>query len=264
MSLKGCFACMKYLVVIFNLLLWLAGIGVLAVAVWLYVDSSVYLNGSPNSNMYFTAIYILMAAGGIMTLVGFLGCCGAIRESQCMLGMYFVLLLVIFAAELTGGVWAYLHKSEMKSYINSHVKALIQEQYGKDSEPLALKTVDAMQRDLKCCGIDGPGDWANHKTFMGISEIGIYTVPRSCCTSQDPTLCDALRKIALVGSLTAQIFSGIHTKGCSQRLQEFVEEHLTVVIGVAIGMAVAQLLALIFSIVLCCGIRDSQGHPYKA
>lgn len=32
-------------------------------------------------------VYILIVAGAVMMVVGFLGCCGAIRESACMLGL---------------------------------------------------------------------------------------------------------------------------------------------------------------------------------
>lgn len=32
-------------------------------------------------------VYILIGAGALMMLVGFLGCCGASQESQCMLGL---------------------------------------------------------------------------------------------------------------------------------------------------------------------------------
>lgn len=35
----------------------------------------------------FVGVYILIAAGALMMLVGFLGCCGAIKESPCMLGL---------------------------------------------------------------------------------------------------------------------------------------------------------------------------------
>lgn len=34
----------------------------------------------------FTGVYILIAVGAVMMLVGFLGCYGAIQESQCLLG----------------------------------------------------------------------------------------------------------------------------------------------------------------------------------
>lgn len=31
-------------------------------------------------------VYILIGAGALVMLVGFFGCCGAVRESQCLLG----------------------------------------------------------------------------------------------------------------------------------------------------------------------------------
>lgn len=41
----------------------------------------------PCLSLLFAAVYILIGAGGIMMLVGFFGCCGAVRESQCLLGL---------------------------------------------------------------------------------------------------------------------------------------------------------------------------------
>lgn len=35
----------------------------------------------------YVGVYILIGAGALMTVVGFLGCCGAIRESPWMLGL---------------------------------------------------------------------------------------------------------------------------------------------------------------------------------
>ena len=32
------------------------------------------------------ASYVLIGVGGFIFIVGFLGCCGALKESQCMLG----------------------------------------------------------------------------------------------------------------------------------------------------------------------------------
>lgn len=33
-----------------------------------------------------TGLYVLVGAGALMMAVGFFGCCGAMRESQCVLG----------------------------------------------------------------------------------------------------------------------------------------------------------------------------------
>ena len=63
---------------------------VLGYAIWLRMDPkitnyvlAVYDN---HINDYYIICYTLMATGGVMTFVGFLGCCGAFQESKCMLG----------------------------------------------------------------------------------------------------------------------------------------------------------------------------------
>lgn len=42
----------------------------------------------------FAGVYILIAVGAVMMLVGFLGCYGAIQESQCLLGTVSILTLI--------------------------------------------------------------------------------------------------------------------------------------------------------------------------
>ncbi|XP_019522862.1 PREDICTED: CD81 antigen [Hipposideros armiger] len=70
----------------------LAGGVILGVALWLRHDpqttSLLYLElgDKPAPNTFYVGIYILIAVGAVMMFVGFLGCYGAIQESQCLLG----------------------------------------------------------------------------------------------------------------------------------------------------------------------------------
>ncbi|XP_076351498.1 CD9 antigen-like [Tachypleus tridentatus] len=267
MALKGCNLCIKYLVIIFNLLFWLAGIGVLAVAIWLHVDNATYLVQGDNANAYFTAIYVLMATGSIMAIVASLGSCGAIRESPCMLGTFFVFLLVIFVSELTGGVWAWMNRDKVNEMIRSSVTRMVKEEYPRNE--LVKKTIDATQRDLKCCGAKGVYDWAhslyNNKdggseTELGFTAAGNFQVPESCC-SVEKTLCEVRRRVTVIG---LALLPGLHQQGCIEALEEHLEEHTKIVVGVAIGLAVIQILGLIFSMVLCCAISRERNPTYKA
>nr|XP_020468947.1 CD9 antigen-like isoform X3 [Monopterus albus] len=81
--------CVKYALFIFNFICWLAGSGVLAVGLWLRFDSrtSGLMDVQDSPSVFVTGVYILIAAGALMMIVGFLGCCGAIKESPCMLGL---------------------------------------------------------------------------------------------------------------------------------------------------------------------------------
>jgi hypothetical protein len=59
------------------------------------------------------AAYILIAMGAFVFLVGFLGCCGAIKESKCMLGLYIFFLVLVMAGELAAGIIAIIYKDKV-------------------------------------------------------------------------------------------------------------------------------------------------------
>ena len=70
----------------------LAGLGVLVMSVLAYVDNPLkgniddFINGT-DLHAYNYAIYAAMAVGILVMLIGFMGCCGAIMESVCLLGL---------------------------------------------------------------------------------------------------------------------------------------------------------------------------------
>ncbi|EDM12182.1 rCG47614, isoform CRA_e [Rattus norvegicus] len=81
MGVEGCTKCIKYLLFVFNFVFWLAGGVILGVALWLRHDPQ-----TTSLLTFYVGIYILIAVGAVMMFVGFLGCYGAIQESQCLLG----------------------------------------------------------------------------------------------------------------------------------------------------------------------------------
>ncbi|XP_037552991.1 CD9 antigen-like, partial [Nematolebias whitei] len=88
-ALSGGEICIKYLMFAFNLVFWLAGTAVFAIGMWLRFDPKTKgLFEEPDSPyVFYTGVYILIGAGALMMVVGFLGCCGAIQESPWMLGL---------------------------------------------------------------------------------------------------------------------------------------------------------------------------------
>lgn len=70
----------------------LAGAAILAVGIWVKVDSGSVLNflgeieNAPEElSQVLNVGYLLIAIGALLVVIGFLGCCGAIRENKCML-----------------------------------------------------------------------------------------------------------------------------------------------------------------------------------
>ena len=58
----------------------------LGVGIWLHVSEEVesYSDVTPDEN-YFSVTSICIAAGCVMIVVSFFGCCGAVMENKCML-----------------------------------------------------------------------------------------------------------------------------------------------------------------------------------
>lgn len=72
----------------------LAGAAILGVGIWVKVDSGSILgflnkiDGAPSELQQVQNVgYLLIAVGALLLIMGFLGCCGAIKESRCMLLM---------------------------------------------------------------------------------------------------------------------------------------------------------------------------------
>ena len=52
--------------------------------------------------------------GALVTIMGFLGCCGAWKQSAWMLGTFFAFLFIIFLVEIGVGIMVYFHVSDTK------------------------------------------------------------------------------------------------------------------------------------------------------
>ena len=109
-SQGGCFSFLKFLVFLINFKIWLLGLGVLGVSLWLMFDSSLYLQTSADQHTdYYLATYIFLGVGALIAVMGFLGCCGAWKQSAWMLGTFFAFLLIVFFVEIALGVMLYFN-----------------------------------------------------------------------------------------------------------------------------------------------------------
>ncbi|XP_073665351.1 tetraspanin-2 isoform X4 [Tursiops truncatus] len=135
-------------------------------------------------------LYVLAGAGALMMAVGFLGCCGATRESQCVLG----------------------------SAIR-HVQTMYEEAYNdylRDREK-GNGTLITFHSTFQCCGKES-------------SEQVQPTCPKE-----------------LLGH-----------KNCIDEIERIISVKLQLIGIVGIGIAALTIFGMIFSMVLCCAIRNSR------
>ncbi|XP_028306571.1 CD9 molecule a isoform X2 [Gouania willdenowi] len=216
--------CLKYLMFIFNSVFWLAGTAVFAIGLWLRLDPTTkgLFEGQESSYVFYSGVYILIAAGALMMVVGFLGCCGAIQESPCMLGTFFFFLLIIFAIEVAAGIWGFSNQSKVVDDITNFYmqKFNSYKQTGDESLKEALKVIQA---ELKCCGPNGM-----------IGETAKDTCPRG----------EPLEEHLI--------------KGCPDAIEEVFDSKLYIIGAVGIAIGVVMVFGMIFSMLLCCAIRKSR------
>ncbi|CAB3360650.1 Hypothetical predicted protein [Cloeon dipterum] len=267
MALRGCCGLLKYLVVLVNLICWLAGLLMLVLATWLIVNPQLLFR--QQDSQFYLLLYTLLAVGSIMFIVGFLGCTGACRESQCMLVLFFCFLLLLLVAQIAAGAWAYTHEDRLDALIEDKVMNTVKKEYTAD-EAQAV-TFDNVQKMLECCGAKNAADWAlssyNQKNPDGGYEIMIsssiesYRVPPSCCLPElSPDECD--RATQLKGPIFSQLKTSIYTEGCAMKIVQWKEENKSTLALICVAIVSLELMGLLFSIVLCCAIRSVD--RYKA
>ncbi|XP_013417092.1 CD151 antigen [Lingula anatina] len=221
--------------------LQLAGAAVLGVGIWIRVDKNQFelLLGS---SLYQISAYVLIGAGALVFFVGFSGCCGAVKESKCLLWTYFGLLFLIFAIEVVAAILAFVFFETVNAEIEKQINVTISERYGKNSFEVLNKAVDALQSEMKCCGSENWRDW---------QQWNDSRVPWSCCERAVNKSCPSLCNLNINYNDTTDP-SGIYSKGCKPQLLDWAKENLIILGALGIATAFIELLGMIFA---CCLIK---------
>ncbi|KAM7417955.1 hypothetical protein PAMA_017546 [Pampus argenteus] len=120
--------CVKYFLFGFNIIFWLLGAAFLAIGLWAWAEKGVLSNLSSITDLGgFDPVWLFIVVGGVMFILGFAGCIGALRENTLLLKFFSVFLGLIFFLELTAGILAFVFKDWIKDqlnfFINNNVKA---------------------------------------------------------------------------------------------------------------------------------------------
>lgn len=144
-------------------------------------------------------------------------------------------------AQIAAGAWAFHNKDKLDDIVRVAVKSSVQEEYGQMSMSSRTVTFDTLQKNvsiimfvyllylciyclpflqLKCCGADGPGDWAtsrfNNVDRTNIVDIAVssmnvfYNIPESCCKENlKDNECDQSRRLKFGGPLNTSIYQQV-------------------------------------------------------
>lgn len=239
--------CLKYLLFVFNFFFWLGGAAVLGVGVWTLVEKSDYLSLLASSTFAVSA-YILILAGSLVVLTGFLGCCAVIREQKRCLSAYFFFLLLIFLIELVAGVLAYVYYQRLSEELKQHLNQTMIENYAQPEKDAITLAVDRLQQDFKCCGSNNSRDWTL-SAYIISKQSDKRVVPDSCCKTITP-FCGRRDHPSNIYKVEG---------GCITKLEKFLADHLLVIGAVGIGVACLQVCGMVLT---CCLYKRIKMDPY--
>ncbi|XP_053320856.1 tetraspanin-16 [Spea bombifrons] len=240
----SCFSFLKTMMFVFNGIIFLGGAAILGIGIWVKVDGGSFLkilgSTAPELMQVVNVGYLCMAVGGFLILMGFLGCCGAVKESRCMLMLFFIIILIIFIAEIAGAVVVLAFSSLADifiDYLGKQAVKSLQKDYGKNTE---ITTVwNATMKELRCCGFNDYRDFNNSYFYQQNDK----QYPSACCPKANPCYDSNV---------------SIEVKGCLGAFKHFLTQNGKILGGVALGICGLELAAMIVSLVLFCKIGNDK------
>uniref|UniRef100_A0A8C4VD17 Tetraspanin 8 n=1 Tax=Gopherus evgoodei TaxID=1825980 RepID=A0A8C4VD17_9SAUR len=216
--MAGVSSCMKYSMFIFNFLFWMCGCIILGVSIWMRVSKAAQEDLNLDSSL-FSAVDLMIAVGSIIMVLGFLGCCGAMKESQCMLILFFIGLLLILILQVVAGILGAVYKSQVCKRETD-----LCDLFSVTILPFHHSISLLLQN--QCCGlVKGSEDWGSNFN----SPYGNFKICECAEKDQNTDLC---------------IFYSnryIYKKPCSIVIIDFFKHHMVILMGIAFGLAFIEL-----------------------
>jgi len=252
---------LKYLLFGSNFVIFVIGCVVLGLGIYALVDGASLVTlvdqsgvgGDVNITAFTAAAYIFIVVAVFVVILTFFGCCGAIKESKCMLGTYFALILVMFVVMIAGAVLGY--STSMDKLEGALQKTMPQfvEDSGADGTNATQKSIteawNEVQTSLKCCGttLEKNATVTNNswETFGPYPRDGFY-VPKSCC-DQFTGKVDDCRKSFAPNWLGTQF----NVTGCFNKLDTTFQDNKSTFLIAGIVTMVIMFFNMCFAFVLC-------------
>lgn len=233
---------------VFNGIIFLAGAAILGVGIWVKVDSGSILgflgkieNAPAELSQVLNVGYLLIALGALLLVIGFLGCCGAMKESKCMLLLFFIIILLVFIAEVAGAVVILVFRplaDELLQKLNTAAVQNIRKDYGKNPDITGLW--NTTMTTLECCGFQNSSDFVGSPYYKDHNK----QFPPQCCPDRSSS-CDQ-----------AAVDSGTTISGCFPKILNLIKENTAVIVGVALGIAALEVCAMVVAMILYCRIKS--------
>ncbi|XP_052798010.1 tetraspanin-36-like [Mya arenaria] len=271
-SSKLCF-CFRVLTIITACLLWLIGVAILGLSIYLRVDYWInqYVLADDALQAYTTSVYVFIGVGVLIFIFTIVGIFAAARPDKMALIVYLGFLPLLLAGMLSGGVLAYVYREEIENTVKNSdlLPTLIKEKYSVVSR--VTHSIDYMQKELVCCGGYSYTDyvesvWANDYQSEKPGERKDMA-PLTCCADykryEDISYSEYkyCRMYVSDPEETANQLQtpnpNINKKGCGQAFVDFIQENITYPAIIAFVIVGLQILCIVFTALTLYHLKKS-------
>ncbi|CAF3630881.1 unnamed protein product [Adineta steineri] len=278
---------MRFVMVAFNIIFFLIGLALIAVGIYVLADPSLQkikkifpIDGNPELEQglsYLTVIAIvILVLGGVLLIIGFLGCCGAMKQVKIFLILYGIITGIIILFEVAITIYFVAFKSKFEDQIKPKLKDALQNTYEGPlglisntnvSKPSGISIAwDFIMYNFQCCGVynrsdfDGTKKW-NRTNIWANASLGNSTnfeYPLTCCNMGNvfTTNWNDFNSAQLQSAATcAMTGNNTYTIGCYDKFMDLINTAKTWIIIGAVLILVIELAAFIFAMALCCRKR---------
>ncbi|XP_012528887.1 tetraspanin-1 isoform X1 [Monomorium pharaonis] len=248
--------CAKYFLCFFNFIFFIAGGAALTVGIWLFADRSSFTNligkldqsdflNKTDADVIKMIAYILIIAGALTFIISFLGYCGAMFESRCLLCVYGILILLVLILECVVVGLAFGLKGDVEKGTQDFLKTTIAKYYTTgDKTDTVIVAWDGIMSKLHCCGVENFRDFSENRNWTVATG---KMVPDACCIKENN---GALKDSTC--PINPTVSNSYYQTGCYKAMMTAIEENAAIVIGVAATLVFVEVLVIILALYLAC------------
>lgn len=257
--------CIKYILFVVNFLFFVMGIAAVALGIYALVDNDdmnalTKIDGDGKLDE-FNAVgllqsgaIVLIVGGACLLILGFLGCCGAIKEVKCLLATYSAIVVVIIIIQIAAAGVAIAFRGRVTDKLKEGLKNGIKKNYDGNptSDNAFSRAWDFAQVKFECCGVDNSSDFMDSPWSKNVSGVN---VPDTCCELADRDKFFDDNVVVLKNKSCPTLPVGTDNKftaePCYNKVEDWIKERAGIIIGIALGIVVIEIIAVVFAISLC-------------
>lgn len=226
----------KYFLCFLNFVFFITSGLILTIGLWLYFHKNSLLSllklandeeaeKLANLKILEDIAFLIIAAGAIMFLLSFLGYCGALRESTCLLNTYGVLLVITLVLELVACFLILVFYNQITAETGVSLKRSLKEYNEQKNEGVTLAW-DKMMRSVGCCGINSYKDFTTP------------LVPEACCKPGFDCQSDPNSE------------NSNYKRGCLRAMEKAPRSNIIMLICVFVGLLIFQIFLIVLAFCL--------------